>query len=331
MTTLKKLTGFLAATLFLTIGLQAQTKSEAIDAYNQGVGLMGTDVQGAINLFEKSIQISNQVGDSATDIRDKAVAVVPGLYYKLTYDNYSAKKYPEAIAAGKATLAAMDKYKDDKNKANVQNILAQSYLIQGATYFKGGENEKAISAFDSSLMINPDNAKVLLNKALVYGKMDDADNFTKTIDQTIEKGGNDATLVAQAKKQGLVYFKNLGSKANAGKKYDAALNYLNQSVKYGEDKDVYYQLADAYNNKKNFDAALENAQKGLGLETGTTPDAKAKYYYQIAVANAGQGKKDDACANFKNAAYGQFAAPSKAQMTNLKCAGAAPAATGATK
>jgi tetratricopeptide (TPR) repeat protein len=329
MTTLKKLTGFLAASLFLIVGLQAQTKSEAIDAYNQGVGLMATDVQGAINLFEKSILISGQVGDSAIDIRDKAIAVVPGLYYKLTYDNYTAKKYPEAIAAGKASLATMDKYKDDKNKVNVQNIIAQSYLIQGANYYKAGENEKAISSFDSSLMINPDNAKVLLSKSAVYAKMDDADNFSKTIDQTIEKGGSDATLVAQAKKQGMVYFKNLGSKSNAGKKYDAALNYLNQSLKYGEDKDVYYQLADAYNNKKNFDAALENAQKGLNLETGTTPDAKAKYYYQVAVANVGQGKKDEACANFKSASYGQFAVPSKAQMTNLKCAGAAPA--GATK
>ena len=70
--------------------------------------------------------------------------------------------------------------------------------------------------------------------------------------------------------------------------------------------------------KNNFDSGLEYAKRGLDLETGDA-EAKAKYYYQLAVAQAGKGQNADACASFKNALYGAFAEASKAQRTNLKC------------
>ena len=48
-------------------------------------------------------------------------------------------------------------------------------------------------------------------------------------------------------------------------------------------------------------------------------EAKAKFYFQLAMAQAGKGQTADACASFKNAMYGAFAEPSKVQRTNLKC------------
>jgi hypothetical protein len=54
------------------------------------------------------------------------------------------------------------------------------------------------------------------------------------------------------------------------------------------------------------------------METGAA-EAKAKFYYQLAVAQAGKGQTAEACASFKNAVYGPFAEPAKAQMKNLKC------------
>jgi predicted Zn-dependent protease len=93
---------------------------------------------------------------------------------------------------------------------------------------------------------------------------------------------------------------------------------LNKAAKYGDDKDLFYFFADVYNKQKNFSSGAEYAQKGLDLETGNT-EAKAKFYYQLAVAQAGKGQTANACASFKNAMFGAFAEASKAQSKNLKC------------
>ncbi len=63
---------------------------------------------------------------------------------------------------------------------------------------------------------------------------------------------------------------------------------LTKASKYGDDKDLFYYFADVYNKQKNFDKGTEYAQKGLALETGG-PDAKAKFYFQLALAQAGKG------------------------------------------
>lgn len=326
MTTFKKLAGTIAlAALFIT-GVQAQTKNEAIEAYNQGVGLMKTDAKGAISSFEKSIQISEQVGDSAVDLKEKASAVLPGLYYSLAYKAYTDKNIPAAISASKKTMVVSEKYQNEESKNRAETLLTQLYMAQGSTYFKNNENDKAIASFDSALIINPDYYKALLPKAQVYSKTNNAELFGQTIDQFIEKAASDANQVATAKKLALDFYKLAGSKANAAKKYDDAIASLNQAGKYGEDKDVYYQLAKANNEKKKFNEAAEFAQKGLDLETGA-PEAKAKFYYELAVAQVGKGDKESACANFKNAQYGAFVTAAKGQQTNLKCPGAAPAPT----
>jgi hypothetical protein len=46
-------------------------------------------------------------------------------------------------------------------------------------------------------------------------------------------------------------------------------------------------------------------------------EAKAKFYFQLGLAQAGIGQTADACAFFQNSMYGPFAEPSKAQRTNL--------------
>jgi tetratricopeptide (TPR) repeat protein len=114
------------------------------------------------------------------------------------------------------------------------------------------------------------------------------------------------------------YFRGAGSRANKAEKLDDALALLNKAAKYGQDKDVYYYFADVYNKQKKFDLGAENAQKGLDLEKGEAP-AKAKFYFQLAMAQAGKGMKTEACASFKNAMFGPFVEPSKVQRTNLKC------------
>ena len=81
---------------------------------------------------------------------------------------------------------------------------------------------------------------------------------------------------------------------------------------------MFYFFADVYNKKNSFTEGAEFAQKGLDLETGDA-EAKAMFYYQLAVAQVGKGDTAAACESFKNALYGPFAEAAKAQRTNLKC------------
>jgi tetratricopeptide (TPR) repeat protein len=190
----------------------------------------------------------------------------------------------------------------------------------GAEFFSKNDYANALTTFDSVLTLNPGSLIAINNKALIYLRQDNAAAFEETVDSYIEKltPANDTVRLKQARTMAIDYFRSTGSKALQANKTDDALVALNKASKYGEDKDVYYFYADLYNRQKAFDKAAENAQKGLALEKGDAA-AKAKFYYQLASAQAGAGKNAEACASFKNAMYGAFAEPSKAQRTTLKC------------
>jgi tetratricopeptide (TPR) repeat protein len=318
MNTIRKFSGLAAIAVIINTGISAQTKTDAINALNKASEMMRTDQVSAIEPFESCIKICDQVGDSAKDIKEKAVKVLPGCYYKKAYNIYKLdKKIQESLEVCKKGIKIAEKYNNSSIKESFQKLMAQEYVEIGATYIKNNENEKALSEFDSALTIKPNNINALLNKASVYQKMGNTSKFTESIDLCIEKG--DSTQIKQANKMALTYFRSSGVKANLANKLTDAVTLLNTSFKYGIDKDVYYQLANVFNKQKNYTEAAINAQKGIEKDSVSAPEAKAKFYYELAVAQSGKGETDNACSSFKNALYGQFLEPSKAQMTNLKC------------
>jgi tetratricopeptide (TPR) repeat protein len=318
---LKKIAGVILVIAGLHVNLHAQEKNEAIKAFNESVELMKADPVSAIGAFENCIRICEQVGDSANDVKEKAIKVLPDLYYQKASDLLLMdKKINESIQASKVALKVANKYDSPKTVENTQKIMIQAYSAMGSAYFSNNETDKAIQAFDSALAINPDHQASIYNKAMIYRKLNNTAKFGETIDLYISKlsPDNDAAKIAQANKVALDYYRVAGGKANQSNKLAEALDLLNTSLKYGTDKDVYYHFASIYNKQKKFTLAAENAQKGLDLETGT-PEAKAKFYYELAVAQVGKGETANACETFKNSMYGPFLEASKAQRTNLKC------------
>jgi tetratricopeptide (TPR) repeat protein len=301
--------------------LNAQTRNDVIRAYNDGAKTMQTDIKTAINSFESAISLADKVGESAADLKQKAEKVLPGLYSKAALNALNEKKPgAEVVSAAKKAIESAEKYKSTTNKENGEKILAQAYNVLAIELFNKNDYENALKTYDSLLTVNPGNSSAINNKALIYMKQGNSDAFEKTTDLYIEKvkGENDTTKAKQASAKAIEYFRAAGSKAAQANNFDEALSLLNRAAKYGEDKDLFYFYADVYNKQKNFDKGLENAQKGLAMESGNA-EAKAKFYYQIAVAQAGKGQTGDACASFKNAMFGTFAVASKAQWTNLKC------------
>jgi tetratricopeptide (TPR) repeat protein len=318
---MKKALGILIVSVILSVTLNAQDRNDVIKVYNEGAKASQTDIPAAINSFEQVIALADQVGETAADLKEKAIKILPGLYFKEAYNSLNAKKpAQETIQASKAAIAAAEKYGSTSYKENSQKVLLQAYNALASEYFSGNDYDKAIAVYDSALAISPGYTTAIYNKALIYIKQDNADEFEKTIDQVIEnlKSAKDDDKAGQASRMALEYFRSAGSRALQDDKLDDAIALLTRASKYGEDKDLYYYYSDVYNKQKNFDQAAENAQKGLDMETGDA-EAKAKFYFQLGLAQAGKGLKSEACDSFKNAGYGPFVQASKAERTNLKC------------
>ena len=307
--------------VFSTAIIKAQSRNDVIKAYNEGASAVQTDPLAAIKAFENVVSLSKQVGDSAADLRQKAAKVLPSLYYNVASDAFTAKKpASEVIVAAKKAVAAAEKYENPTTKQNANLLLIKAYNSLAGEYFSKDDYKNALASFDSVLMINPDYASTIYNKALIYLKQANSDEFEKTIDLYISKmkPGTDDAKIKQASTLALVYFRASGSKADQANKLDEALALLNKAAKYGDDKDLFYFFAEVYNKQKAFDKGLEYGQKGLALETGAD-EPKAKFYFQIALAQEGKGQTAEACASFKSASFGVFAAPSKVKQANLKC------------
>lgn len=318
---LRKAVAILAVSALIVLPAKAQDRNDVVDAFNEGAKASQTDPVAAIKAFENTITLADKVGETAQDLKLKATTVLPGLYMKVTAAAMNEKKpAPEIMKAAKAAKAVAEKYGTQAQKDNTTTMLVQAYNIQATGYYSKSDFANAIVTFDSLLAINPNYLTAIFNKAVIYKTQNNAASFEQTIDLYIEKAkaANDTVKVKQASQVALEYFRGLGSKANQTDKLDDALGMLDKASKYGTEKNLFYYYSDVYNKKKNFDKGAEFAQKGLDLETGTA-EAKAKFYWQLGLAQAGKGKTAEACASFKNSVYGAFAEPSKIQLKNLKC------------
>lgn len=319
---MKKVTGILLTFALFCLGLNGQpTRNDVIASYNAGAKTMQTDVPAAIEAFENVITLSDQVGETAADLKQKAMQVLPGLYVTATSNALTAKEPPvKVVQAAKKALAASEKYNNAAHKANAERLLVAGYYNLGIEYFTNKDYDNSLVTFDSLLAINPDYSAAIYNKALIYRNQNDAVAFEEAIDSYLSKldAEKEADKIKQASTLALEYFRAAGSQANQANNLDEAAESLNKAAKYGDDKDLFYYFADVYNKQKKFDSGAEFAQKGLALETGDAT-AKAKFYFQLGLAQSGKGQTAEACASFKNALYGPFAGPAKAERTNLKC------------
>jgi len=318
---LRKVAGILVISALMVSVARSQDRNAVIQAFNDGAKASQTDIPAAIKAFENAISLADKVGEGAADLKQKASAALPGLYVKLVSNDITEKKpSPEIMKAARAAVAIAAKYGTQVQKDDATKMLVQAFNAQAVGFFSKNDYPNALLTFDSLLAVNPDYVNAIYNKALIYYKQNNSDSFEQTIDLYLEKvkAANDEAKTKQASTLALGYFRVAGSKANQAEKLNDALTLLTKASKYGDDKDLFYYFSDVYNKQKNFDKGLEYAQRGLDLEAGAV-EAKAKFYFQLGIAQEGKGQTAEACASFKNSSFGPFAEPSKIKMKNLKC------------
>ena len=297
------------------------TEADAAMYFNQSIELMKVDLPLAIQKLDSCLIICNVLGDSALEIRAKAESFLCDLNLRYAGDLYYNQKQKEkAVAAARYTLSLCEKYQNEDVGNKTKKLLGQVYSSLGSGYYSAKTYDKAVVAFDSAYYFDAGLYTMLLNKAIAYRALKNMDAFIENIDKFIGIASqeNDSAQVKKAQKMAIEYLRAEGSHANAQNKAKEAEGILIKALSYGEDKDVFYYLADVATKLKKYKEAVDYAQKGLTMETGSAED-KAKYYYALGTAYLALGKKNDACEAFQNAAYGKFAQAAKAQMVNNKC------------
>ena len=300
----------------------AQTKKEAIDAYNKGASLVASDPAAAIVAFDECVSISEQLGEEGDETITMAGKQLPLMHYKVATSNYKKKDYKAAIESFELAKQSAKTYNNEEIAKKAHKVIPQVYNISGTNHYKAKRYEDAMICFGKSIEYNPNYAKPYLGQALVYKKQDDVEQMLTKCDRAIEIGGKtkDKKTVASAQKLARTTMFNMAVTAIGGSKWTEAEASLNKSIEYGNvSPEVYYQLGKVYNAQKKWDDAIANLNRAIELDERDN-GSKAKYYFELGSSHVGSGNTAAACTAFKSAMHGDYVEQAKYQVEQvLKC------------
>ena len=306
----------------LTNNSFAQTKDDAVNAYNKAVTLASTDLQQAVSAMKESAAIAAKVGVEADTIGQMAKQQIPTLQYNYATALYKEKKIDEAIANFIIARDYSVLYNDKSTQSKADDLLPKLYLSKGVNEYKASQFDAAVASYSKALEYDSTMARAWLNMGLAYKKMDKDNDMYHAMDKAIEKGltTNDEKTVESARKT--MSGDLLVNANNAFKKnhFNTTTTLLEKALIYDDtNPEIYYLQAVALNKLSKFDEAFVQAEKGLAVEEDT-PAKKARFYFEIGNAQAGKGENGDACASYKKAAVGPFMESANYQIKNvLKC------------
>ena len=296
-------------TTFSVKNLNAQTKDEAITAFNLALDLSKTDTSGAIVKMQDVLKMCNTVGSEADTLKMKITSVLPAWQFNVGNTLANEKKIDLAILAYEKSVVFADTYTDDNIKKLAETQLTSLYTNKGISLQKAESSDSAIMFLDKALNLDKEQNKALFYKGLAYKKKGDNVKMQENMELAIAAATktNDTTMIKASKKVIGQYLYLEGKSANTKKMYAEAVTNLNNAINYEyKSKDVYYYLAKSYNPLKKYDEAIESANTGILLEE-QNDEKLARFYFEIAMAF--ESKKDtlNACINYKKSAFGAFA------------------------
>jgi tetratricopeptide (TPR) repeat protein len=299
----------------------SQTKKEAVDAYNAGATIMKQDPKAALESFYKALEISEQLGEEGEETKTLAQTLIPRTHYELAMKLYKEKNMTGTLEQLEKAEDMAEKFNDEATKGKVAKTIPQLYNVMGTSNYKDGKYEDAIAYYNKALSFKPDYPDPLLGIALSYEKLEQVDKMFEYLDKTIEVGTklNDQKKVEDATTKAKAFLLKKGDEAQKANKHEEALGYFNKVLNYeSKDASIYFVIAINSNKVEKWDEAIEAAKKAIELTAGAEAD-KAAMYYEL--AQAYQKKKDvaNACAAYRNAAFGQYKASADYQITQLKC------------
>lgn len=321
-------------TLGVTVASQAQEDphQEAVNLYNEGQELASSgDYDNAIAMFREALGIAEE--NQLDDIVGHVTEQLPQVYQSRAssaYQNYQSERTIEAANQAleyfQETEEVAEEFGNDQIAQRAAGAIPQLHYVKGVLEYRQENYESSLESLDTAIEMNSNLASAYYQKAVVLKRMNPEDIQTalEWYDQAIEiaEQTNDNRTLQSARngaRDELIY---RAANLKDQEEYDRAIELLNQAEEYDPTSaNAQYRLAEVYNLRSNWDAALEHATQALEYEGGGVAD-KAKIYYELGTAYKGKGDKENACGAFENASYGEFSDPANHELQFvLECEG----------
>lgn len=317
------LTATLLFSLVLHVDSSAQTREDVINTFNEGFALYNEegDNLAAIEKFEETIELADQVGSEADDIRERAVGQIPRLAFMHAAQHVRDGQLENAINSFQQAEEYAEKYDDEQILKRVRGNMPALHLNLGNKYYRDERNEEAIEQYEKAIELNPSYVSAYYQMGLVYRRYDEMEQALEHFDTSIELAREEGNQehVDRAQRAARDYLVHRASEQIEEENYNRALDLLNRASGYGESASMHYRFAEAYNLLERFDEALNSAQRALELDDGGRTDL-ARVYFEIGMAHKGLGNTQEACDALDNALYGDFRAPAEHQIEHeLEC------------
>ncbi len=303
-----------------TFVVMAQSIEEVGAEYNDGNSFYKEkDYTNAITAYESGIELANDVGFEADDLKGKMETQLMNAYYKNGLQ-YKKIGLGAAIASLEKAYALSGELSDDAMKTKSASVISKLRAAKGNSFLKKDKTEEAFAEYEMALEINPNCVKAYYGKGLVYKSKGDYTNMIINMDKVIEVGAGNSKAEKTVKKAKSTTSKalvNAGAKEIQREHGKKAAEYINMSFKYAPGTaSAYYYLSLAYIKTSNWAGAITAADKAITLETGD----KGDIYFALGQAYEGKGDTAGACTAYKSVTTGPNVEGAKYQMTQvLKC------------
>ena len=287
------------AAFAMTAGLMsAQDLATATETYNNGAEqFQNGDKVAALDLFKKALTMGEALGDEGAEIVANCKNTIPALTLSIGKDLVKDKDYDAAIEKIAEAEKVAKEYENDEVIADAAELLPQVYTAAGTAAYTAKEMDKAVSFFEKSLALTPENGATALRlgQALnALGKVEEAKAAFKTAmangqeenakkqlgniiireAQAAQKAGKNAdvvSIIAQADEEGLITnaaaYQLAASASQKLNKISDAIKYFEKFIEADPDNKnvgaIAYTIGALYQGQKNNAKALEFYKKAV--------------------------------------------------------------------
>lgn len=309
------------------VSLNAQTIAEAREAFNAGVKANEEgNFTEAINQFNNcydicEVLIENEE-EGAQELLDNVQVALPSFYLSLASEQVKQSNLNQALENLHKAKELASYVDDNATIKKADRVIPQLHFKIGYSHFKIEEFDLCIKEMDKAIATNKNYAAAYYLKATAQKRNQDVEGFKATSLAGIKaaENSNDTKYKSKITDAALNYYLKKGVNQIEASKYDRALVNIETALEFNPNDatSLYYLLLAKYNMGK-YDEALEVGNKALENETRGN-EAKAKIYFTIAQVYTKKADKENACANYKKASFGQFKENAEYQMEHvLKC------------
>jgi len=313
-------------------------RTEAVMAFNNARELAeNRDYLDAIELYREALELASSADcEDCEDIMERVETQIPRVYFTRASDSFQAFRQDQSTDGADQAVEyfeeagqAGEEFGDDEVRDRSRAVIPQIYYNKSLVQYRQEDHEAAIESLDRAIELNENYTLAYYQKAIVLNNAGrDLEEVLEWFDNAIEVGESvgDSENVQRAQRRAggeLVY---QSVQRMDEERYADALRMLERAEAYiPNNVDLHYRYAEVFNNRGNYDRAIEHANRALELESGGVAD-RAKIYYELGLAYKGQDNVDQACNAFEEAAYGDFRDPALHEMEyELECEGFAAA------